>query len=483
MRIVVALLVMSLLLVLPSLSVADDTELQRAIVQYRLENYEEALQILMQLRGTRERTPLSDYYTGLCQKETGNYTDAVENFTSAVQGEPPVKDAALELVSALATMDRSDEALKWIQWAEKEKVKPQEIALQKGLILSKKKRYSEARTAFAAARNGNPEIDQTVDSQIAMTYQLEGKSKEARASYKAIVTRYPGTDVATFAQEYEQRMSIADSAKHWSLVVGANYLYDDNVRLSTPGDSDSAFNQSLRFEYDTSLASSWSANFQYALQNSNYTKFPAFNMFSHGLTASVTHLDDTFITSLPLNITHYALNYRNNSLQYSFKPTETIIFAPEHLGIVTLGYTRREMSQAPSTPESFTTGNIYNGQASYIYLYAEGQGMATLRGEIFYEDTVGSDNQNLGTRLGADLLLPLNKTTKLSLSAEAAWQDYQNSANSRYDTTVTASAGLNKKVSDNFYLNLQYSFTRAMSNIDVNDYRKNQLTAGCEFRF
>lgn len=467
----------------PASSQENNATINQGIVEYSRENYEEALQLLMQDRIAEGKKAITDYYIGLCQKQMGNYPDAVTSFTSAVQGQPPHKEAVAELVSTLVSLERPDEALTWIQWAEKENVKPKEVALQKGLILSKKKRYSEARSAFVAARSDNPEIDQTVDSQIAMTYQMEGKAAEARASYKAIVTRYPGTDVATFAQEYEQRMSVADSAKHWNLFIGANYLYDDNVMLSTPGQPSNAFNQSLRFEYDKPLSSAWSTNLQYSFQNSNYAKYHAFDMLNHGLTASVTHTDEFLITSLPLNISHYVLDYRNNSLQYSFKPTGTFIFAPQHLGMLTLGYTRREMSLPPSTPVSFTTGNIYNGQLSYIYLFAEGQGMATLRGELFYEDTMGSDNQNLGSRAGADLLLPLGKKTKMTLSAEGAWQDYNNSVNNRYDTTVTASASLNQKLCDYFFLNLQYIFTRAMSNISDNDYRKNQLSAGFELRF
>ena len=57
--------------VVPTFSVASDSGVLHAIDEYKAENYEEALQLLQQIRGTRERSPLSDYYTGLCQKETG----------------------------------------------------------------------------------------------------------------------------------------------------------------------------------------------------------------------------------------------------------------------------------------------------------------------------------------------------------------------------------------------------------------------------
>lgn len=492
MRLIVGLVLFSLAAVAPGQAASDDATTQRAIIEYKRENYEEALQLLMEARKTEGRTTLSDYYTGLCQKQTGSYADAVESLTSAAQGKPPVKDAAVELVAALLNLERPDDAMKWVAWAERERVRPREIAYLKGLMLVKDRRFDEALVSFSAARSGSPETDRQIDLQIAMVYAHQGKTEEARQSLKAIVTRYPGTDVAEFAAEYEQRISTALSAKRWSLFAGVNYLYDDNVTAvptlrGATGDArnekNSAVSENLRFEYDAPLGGRWAGNLQYSIQNTNYTRLREFNMLAQGVTLGAVHRDDTLLTSLPVNVTHTTLQYRNYSLQASFRPTGTIVFAPQHLGQVSLGYTRREMYQNSGGPENNRNADIYNGQLAYIFLFADGQGMLNLRSEVFYEDTAGFEWRNLGGRAGADTLLPLSGRTRLILTAEGTWQDYRENSSLRKDTIVVGSATVNQRLSDHFFLNLQYSYTRAMSNIDLFDYQRNLISSGIELRF
>lgn len=493
MRFFIALLILSMAVAAPCLAVADESATRRAITEYNGENYEEALQLLLDARGVEGRTSLNDYYTGLCQKETGSYADSVESFTGAVQGTPPVKDAAVELVAALVNLDRNEDAMRWVSWAEKEQVKPSEIAYLKGLILTKQKRHAEAIAAFNAAKTGNKENDQQADLQIAVAYAQQGKTQEARQSLKAIITRYPGTDVAEFATEYDQKISQAAVVKRWNFFAGFNYQYDDNVTLKskvsgasndTRNEKNSGFNENLRFEYDAPLEGKWSTNLQYFLQNNNYTRLHEFNMLAHGFTGSLIHRDDTLLFSLPLNVTHTTLDYRSYSLQMSLRPTETIVFAPQHLGQVSLGYSRRELYQSANLlPINNRDANIFSGQLAYILLYADGLGMFNLRSELFYEDADGSDWRNLGSRAGVDLLVPVCKGTKLILTSEGTWQDYRDSAAGRKDTIFTGSATINRHLFDNLYMNLQYAYTRAMSNVDLYDYQRNVASAGIELRF
>jgi hypothetical protein len=66
---------------------------------------------------------------------------------------------------------------------------------------------------------------------------------------------------------------------------------------------------------------------------------------------------------------------------------------------------------------------------------------------------------------------------------EGTWQDYRESASGRRDTTFIGSAAVNQHVVSNLYLNLQYAYTRAMSNVDLFDYQRNVLSTGFELRF
>jgi len=465
---------------------------QQAVAEYGLENYEEALAMLADAGQTEGKTALNDYYTGLCRKQTGDLNGALQSFKDALLGKQPEKDAAVELIALLLNLEQLDEAQQWVAWAEKEKVKPNDIAYLKGLLLMKQKQYNEAITSFQAAKTGAPETDQQIEMQIAIAYAQSGKKKEAGESLKAIVTRYPGTDAAAFATEYDQRLSTAAPAKRWNLYAGVNYLYDDNVTLKssvsgastdTRNQRDSGITENLRFEYDQPLSGAWSTNLQYALQNNNYGRLHDYNMLVNSLTATLINRNDNGLLSIPVNLSHTALDYRNYSLQTSIKPTVTAVFSEHQLGQLSLGYNYRDMFQNTEGPGYDRTASIFNLQAGYIYLFKEGHGMLNLRGEGFYENTVGKEWRNWGGRLGSDLLIPILSGTKLILTAEAAWQDYRDNAAGRKDTTVTASATINQKLTGNLYLNLQYYYTRAMSNVDLYDYQRNVIMSGVELRF
>ena len=466
---------------------------QQAIAEYNQENYEEALNMLAEARQAEGKTALNDYYTGLSQKQTGDYSGAVASLTSALQGQAkPEPDAAVELIALQLNLEQLDQAQKWITWAEKEQIKPKEVAYLKGLLLMKQQRYSDAITSFQAAKTGTSETDQQIEMQIAVAYAQDGKKKEASESLKAIVTRYPGTDAAAFASEYDQRISTAAPAKRWNLYAGINYMYDDNVTLKskvagassdTRNQHDSGITENLRLEYDLPIADKWSANLQYALQNNNYMRLHDYDMLVNSLTANLINKNDNGLLSIPVNLSHTALNYSNYSLQVSLKPTATAIFTGNQLGQLSLGYSYRDMFQNSDGPGYNRTASIYNLQLGYIYLFAGGNGMFNLRGEGFYENTDGNEWRNLGGRLGSDLLIPIMQGTKLILTAEGAWQDYKDSSDARKDTTVTASATINQRITPNIYLNLQYYYTRAMSNVALYDYQRNVIMSGVELRF
>jgi len=224
-------------------------------------------------------------------------------------------------------------------------------------------------------------------------------------------------------------------------------------------------------------------NLQYALQNNNYMRLHDYSMLVHGLTTSLIGRSENGLLALPLNLSHTTLDYRDYSFQVSFKPTLTAIFNSRNLAQLSLGYTYRDMLQNNGLPANDRTANIFNLQAGYIFLFADGRGVVNLRGEGFYENTTGNEWRNRGARAGVDLLAPLSASTKLILTAEGCRQEYLDSSSGRRDTTLVASATLNQQLTTHLYLNLQYYFTRAFSNVDLYEYQRNVITTGVELRF
>jgi len=82
----------------------------------------------------------------------------------------------VDLVALLINLDRTEDAWKWVTWAEQEQVRPKDMAYLKGLLQFKQRNYPEAIAAFEAARTGAPEVEQQVDLQIALAYARDGKT-------------------------------------------------------------------------------------------------------------------------------------------------------------------------------------------------------------------------------------------------------------------------------------------------------------------
>lgn len=145
------------------------------------------------------------------------------------------------------------------------------------------------------------------------------------------------------------------------------------------------------------------------------------------------------------------------------------------------------MFQDEPISEENRDGNLFGVHMGYIRLFSGGTGMFNLRGEVVYEDTHGKNWVNLGERLGADLLLPLAERTRLIVSSEAFFQnyEYENSlyGTKRRDTTLNTTVTLNQMLTTRVYLNLQYSCMRQFSNISVYDNQRNLVSAGFEARF
>jgi len=468
---------------------------QRAIIEYTSENYEEALDLLIQARKSGDISTANYYYTGLCRKQAGEYDEAVKNFSAALTGPQPVKKCVVDLILSLYNLERYDDALTWIKWGEKEAVDPSGISFLKGQILMKKMRFDDAVVAFNKAKTGDESVDQQVGIQIASAHVQNNKFVEARAALQAVITRNPNTDTATFAKEYDQKLSAIKPPKRLDIFLGSNYQYDTNV-LASSGEKlrDSSIGESLRVEYDVPLPAPWTLNTQYSVNNMNYLKYVSKSTLSQSLSITTGVRVGDHVISLPfmLALTNNdatnppstsKLTYHKSSFQYTIRPTDTYIINQTNLFQTSLSYSKRKMYARDVPVDDNGDANLYSGQLGYIHLFSEGGGMLNVRGEVGYENTYGANGKNQGKKVGADLLYPLAEATKLIVSSEAFFQKYDSIVVGRKVTSINSSVTLNQRITPLIYLNLIYSNSRAISTIDAFNYLRNLVSTGLEVRF
>ena len=477
---------------------AADNSLEKGIEQYKNENYEEALGILKDARTQQPDSSIAAFYLGLTYKQLKEYRLAEKNLRDSLHLTPPVKDAYLELAEVLYTLEQYNEAEGWVVKSEQEGVNLANATFLRGLILLKRGQTEEAIRSFNKAKGLDPSLSQPASFQIALAQIQTQQFDEAQKSLRAIEEIDPTSDLASFAKEYEKSLSRTVSMyKPWRFTVGLAYQYDDNVVLkpsaSIPGveitgEKDSSIVGTLGVIFSPRLKEPFFLNCQYNLYTDTYFKVNSHNLIVQSLSLTPGLNIRQGSLSLPLSYSYIMVHERAYMDDFSVKPALQIAFKPDHIGRISLGYEKRNLIQAPSDRNEDRDGNVFSASAGYIHPFAEGRGIFNLIYEFTIDDADGRNWDNIGNRLSLGLLIPnLIKQINLVLSGDAFLQNYQHVntvfEEKRNDRTYTASATLLRELFKGMYINLQYSYTRADSNISVYDYDRNIYTAGIEYRF
>jgi hypothetical protein len=336
------------------------------------------------------------------------------------------------------------------------------------------------------------------DFQIAMALIKNRDFDDARKSLNTIREIDPTSDIALFAKEYEKALEkTMASYKPWRLTAGIAYQYDDNVVLkpssSIPGvditgESDSSIVGTFGIEYNPLLSSPWFLNARYNLYSNTYFETTSHNLLIQTVSLSPGLNFSKNALSLPLSYSHAWVDNQEYMALFTVKPTLQRAFLPQHIGQLSFGYSVREMLDEPIDRDEDRDGEIWSISAGYIHPFWNNKGIFNILYEFSQDNTDGRNWDNDGNRFVISLLMPVYKDeVKTILSGDIFLQDYKEThtvfGEKRKDKTYTGYATVIWTIYKNLNMNLQYSYTRADSNIAVYDYTRNIYTAGIEYRF
>lgn len=470
--------------------------LEKAIAEYKAENYEEALHLLLEVRREQPDSPTALFYLGLAHKQTGDIAESAKDFKEAIRLDPMLPDAYAELIDALYNLNDFKQAESWINTAESKKISSPRILFLKGLVYSKLGKNDEALSAFRAAKESDSSLRQPADFQIAIIFARERRMSEARETLKAVITTEPSSEIASFAREYLTAIKDIESYRAWRFFASVAYQYDDNVVLKPSaaipgvlitGEKDSGIVGVFRIDYNPLQTGKWFMNGQFNFYTDTY-----FHTHSHDLVAPVLTLNPGInfksgTLSAPILYSRIWLDGSDYEGVFSVKPTYTTILRPSHIGQFWAGYGRRELIQAPLDPEENMDGNVYSFGAGYIHTFSADRGFFNFRYEFTRDITEGSNWTNTGNKVNASVLFPVSKKVSLATGGEAFIQDYSNVHTvfgvKRKDRTYTGNANMIWELSRPLDVNIQYAHTRADSNISLYEYSRNVYTIALEYRF
>ncbi|GER93392.1 hypothetical protein A45J_1131 [hot springs metagenome] len=486
--------------------------LQRGIIEYRAESYEEALETFKKVRQQYPSSSIAAFYLGLTYKQVGKYREAVSNYRDALTLTPRVNEAYPEIIEMLYNLNELKEAKEWIAEAEKAGVFLANIAFLKGLVLAKEGKNDEAIHAFTKAKTLNKDLTQAVDFQIAMIYAKERKLKQAKDALKALISIDPSSELASFAKEYEASIArVIEAYKAWRFNIGASYQFDDNV-VSKPtgtigtaavdnisGKRDSAITNTFAVTYSPMMSGQYSFAAQYSIFATNYFHSYAYDTMAHSIAIIPGYNFQNSAISLPLSYSHVWLNEQEYMTITSLKPTLNIQLFNSLIGQFSVGYGKREMLKYTqgADPDEDRDGNLYTTLIGIIYPFKEGKGFFNMRYEYTKDDTQGKNWDSKSDKVSATILYPVMNKLNLSISGDMTVQQFKNIhtisgtgtngypsiPTKRRDKLYNANASIVYEILEGLNLNLNYSYTRADSNFAIYDYRKNIYGFGINYEF
>lgn len=491
---------------LPSFAFGESAYLREGIEQYKLENYEESVDILIKARDKEPLSSMAAFLLGMAYKQIMDYPKAAENFKDAVTLTPRIKEALVELIEVLIRSPLAEnrkEAGKWIEFAEKEGVLSARIAFLKGLALAKEGRNLEAVKAFEKAKSLDSSFSQPADFQIAVCYVKERKLEKAREQFKAVILFSPGTDLATFARQYQDVVERKiEEERPLRLTLGAFGQYNDNL-TSTPRNNalaetldmdyveTRALVASLRVNYLPFFEGPWLFNAQYFLSgNFNDKNSTSRDNTTSSLDIVPGYNFGRFSVNLPVSYSYSLLRgpgYEKYSDLLSIGPMLRMFLGAEQILELFAGYNREDF-EPPLSEAGDRDWDGLHLYASWIWLF-EPRAFLNMRYDFTDENAEGIWWENKSHKGSANATYPITDNFKLQVNGSVEFTDFDNEMpdgafmTKREDTTYQGGLGITWEFYKNTVFIVQYSRLRVNSNIGIYDYERDLYTTGFELRY
>jgi tetratricopeptide (TPR) repeat protein len=494
--------------------------LKEGIEQYREENYEEAVEVLLKAREQNPNSSLAAFYLGLAYKQIIDYPNARVHFRDAVTLESRVNEAVVELIDVLYLMNELEEAKQWIEVAEDEEIYPAKVAFLEGAVLQKEGRHAEAIEAFEKAKSLDKSLAQSADFQIAVSLTKQRKLAEARERFRASVVKQPQSDLAAFGRYYEDLLDERiEMERPLHLTLGVYGQYDTNVVLGPSGtplgaqitnEATRGLLTTARIDYTPMLPDPWLFNAWYGYYgNFHHRNSNTQDIIAHSVFMAPGYRLGRYSLSLATNYSYYYQHGERYLSYLNVGPLFRAVLGDKHLLELSAAYLNREYFDTPlaSTGDGdFPDPNDrdsfgLNTYLSWIWLFME-DGFFNAKYEFIDEDTDGINWDYTGHRFYLVSSIPLFRFSHafydqsridFQFGGEMFFQRYKNtffgseaafgSERKRSDDIYQVSLGLTWEFLKNTSLVAQFDKTWSFSNLEIYEYNRAIGTIGLEYRY
>jgi tetratricopeptide (TPR) repeat protein len=471
--------------------------LEAGIGQFKHENYDEALPILKQARQEDPSSTLAAYYLGLDFKQLQDYKNAIPHLRFAVTNNPKIIGALIELIDCLYQEGELEEALKWVAEAEKEGLRPAQVAFLKGLILLRQDNNQEAIDAFTQAKQLDKSIEQQCDYQIGIAHLKAKEFDYAQESFNQVIALEPLSSIANYANEYLDAIARRGEAmRTWKLSAGMAWQYDDNVvlmpndsslagEISDKGDSRLAYNANL--EYNHKFSESFNVKSQYLFYYAKQNDLGFYDTMSNSILVQPNINFKRSLLSFPTTYTHTLVDDRSYLTNPATNCIYNFMLSDMQMGQVFMKYSYRDFLWTPITQDENRDGNDLGGGLGWYLFFAKRKGFVNLRYEANKDWAKGNNWEYTGNRISSTVLVPLTDKLKFMILGNVFFQNFSNTHSvynlKRKDTVYTLSPLITYEFHKDWEIQAQYTYIKDDSNIGVYSYNRNISSIGLQFNF
>lgn len=472
-------------------------EMQSGIYQFRQENYDEALDIFKKIRKAEPDNALCAYYLGLTYKRIENFVAAGTHLRAAIELDPGITGALLELVDVLYRLNEVKEAKEWIKKAEEKGVRPAQTSFLKGLTLVKAGDYDGALEAFRQAKDLDKQLTQAADYQMGIVYLRQKRYKVAKKAFMEVSELDPQTDVGGYANNYLEAIDRKiEREKPFNMTLETAFEYDSNVALRptnaslVPAMTDRADTRQIYdFEADYTLRSPnnfLSLKSGYDIRISKQNDLGAYDVVGNTFSLQPRVNFDRVLVSFPASFDHLVVNDKNYLASLTVGNINSFMVMDNSILEGGLVYKYKEYLRPPFV-QNDRSGNEIIGTCGFLWFFDENRGVVHVRYAMNKDWARGSNWEYLGNRISGGVRLPFWKKLVWNVTGDIFFKGYNNSHSAyqeeRSDQVYAVSSLLTYEVVKNTEFEFQYTFISNRSNLGLYDYSRYIISTGVRYKF
>lgn len=476
----------------------SNKDMEKAIWDYKHENYEEAYIRLKVLRTEYPKSSMVAYYLGITCKKLANYSEARPHLEAAVVLLPKIKNALPELIDLLYKEGDIEGAKKWIVVAERESVSPAQIAFLKGLVLLKEgKDIDGAIEEFKKAKAIDGSISATADYYIGLAYVKAEKMSEAKGIFKEIITRSANTSLAAYADQYVEAISRKEEASRpFRGNVGYAVQYDDNVVLQPDNnslaidvDNKGDWRQvcTANGEYNWKPRDDFATKLGYSMYYGKQSDLGFYDMTNQVFLAQPSFYMERAAITFPVDYNYVTVNDKGYLSAVDIANLDNFMLGKNNMAQVGFMYRNKDYLWAPAGPGENRDSNEYIGHGAWFWFFAKNNGFTQIRYALNYDDTVENNWRYVGNRVSFSFMAPVVKKVKIGGTLDYFVQHFTDQnvifKKRRFDCIFTASSILSIELFKNAELQLSYTYVDDVSNIQLYKYTRDVYSLGVKYSF